>query len=121
MNKEQAVHSFFSSFKIPAYEENSVPENATFPRLTYEVITDSFRSVVGVSASLWYRDSSWSKITEKLHQIERRINSGYFVKYDDGAILIQKGSPFAQNLADESDKNIKRKLMNFNFEYISEN
>ena len=42
MTKAEALHSFYSSFGLTAYEENSVPDDAEFPYITYNITTDSF-------------------------------------------------------------------------------
>ena len=40
MNKEQAIHFFWSQFGLPAYDENSVPDDAQMPYITYNVVID---------------------------------------------------------------------------------
>ena len=35
MDKQQAIHGFWSSFGITAYDENSVPDDAELPYITY--------------------------------------------------------------------------------------
>ena len=46
---------------------------------------------------------------------------GAFVPYDGGAMWIKRGSPWCQNIADESNKNIKRRYLNITVEYLSQN
>ena len=46
---------------------------------------------------------------------------GTFVFYDGGAMWITRGSPWCQNIADESDKDIKRRYLNLTVEYLSQN
>lgn len=119
MNKEQALHAFWASFGIPAYDENTVPTDATLPRLTYSVATDSFGSSVPLSASLWYRTTSWEDITLKSNEIEADIGrGGKLVAYEGGAIWIKRGVPFAQRVSDENDA-IRRIYLNVEAEYIS--
>ena len=42
MTAEQTLHSFWSSFGLTAYDENSVPDDAVLPYITYSVSYDSF-------------------------------------------------------------------------------
>ena len=42
MTKAAALHQFFSSFGMMAYTSTSVPEDAVFPYLTYELITSAW-------------------------------------------------------------------------------
>ena len=43
MTKDKALHAWFSQF-LPSYPTSNVPEDATFPWLTYELITGSWES-----------------------------------------------------------------------------
>jgi hypothetical protein len=118
MTKEAALYDFYSGFGVPAYEENSVPDGATFPYLTYQVATDDFYGGnVSLTASLWYRSTSWSAINAKTREIAKNLD--VILPCDDGAIWLTSGTPFAQNMADDSDKEIKRKLINITAQYIT--
>ena len=46
MDKSQAVHDFWSSFGLTAYDENAVPDNAQMPYITYSVVTDSLEYII---------------------------------------------------------------------------
>lgn len=120
MTKEQALYSFYSQF-LTAYEENTVPENATFPYLTYSVATDDFGGYsVALQRSLWYRDSSWRAINRKTSEISRALGySGTVLKVDNGFIWLRKGQPFAQSMGDENDDLIRRKYLNLEADFIT--
>lgn len=125
MDKAQALHSFWSSFELTAYDESTVPtgENAPdFPYITYNVVTDSFDTDVASYASLWYKDYSWAAITAKADAISNAIGmGGKIVPFDGGALWIKRGTPFAQRMADDSDDTIRRIYINITLEYISAN
>ena len=119
-NKEQTLHDFWSQFNVKAYDESTVPEDAVLPRITYEVVTDSFGYEVGMTASIWDRSRSWESVTDILHRIEHTISrGGQTLPYEGGMMWIKKGSPFAQRMAD-TDDSIRRIVLNINVEYISE-
>lgn len=119
MNKDQALHSFWAGFGLTTYDENTVPENAPMPRLTYNVATASFNENVAMTASLWYRTRSWEEIGNKAAQIAREIGrGGKVIPFDDGAIWIRRGTPFSQRISDEDDM-IRRILINVDAEYVS--
>lgn len=119
MNKEQALSRFWNSFNLKAYDENSVPDNTPFPYITYEVTTDSFGNTLAQTASLWYRSSSWSEITEKARDIEEFITrGGRMIAYDGGSMWIQKASPWAQRMNDPSDELIRRIVLNIIVEFL---
>lgn len=120
MTKAAAIYQFWSSFGLTAYEENTVPTDAAFPYITYQLVTDSFGREIPLSASLWYRSESWTAINAKTEEISQKISlGGKIIPCDDGAIWLKRGQPFAQNMRDESDDLIKRKYLNITAEFIT--
>lgn len=119
MTKAAALHQFFSSFGLPVYEENTVPDDAEYPYLTYAVVTDGWGDTQCAShCSLWYRTDSWVKINAKTEEIQRRLGiGGVVVSCDGGALWVLAGSPFAQSMTDPDDSSVKRKYINVVFEY----
>lgn len=119
MDKAQALHQFFSSFGWTAYDENTVPDDAKLPYITYEVETDNIGTTVYLSASLWTRSTSWAAVTQKAQQIADELNQGgNTIIFDDGVVWITQGSPFAQRMADDDDT-IRRIMLNFAVEFLS--
>ena len=119
MNKIQALNSFWSSFGLTAYDETSVPDGSIMPYITYEVASDTWGNDLALSASLWYRNSSWKEITEKEIEIANYITrGGRLISYDDGAFWIRKGSPWAQRMADETDDFVRRIVLNLEIEFL---
>ena len=122
MTKAAEIYQFWSGFGLTAYEENTVPEDAVFPYVTYQLVTDSFDREVAASASLWYRSESWVEINAKTEAVSAHIGlGGKIIKCDGGRIWIKRGQPFAQNMGDESDDLIKRKYLNLTFEFMTAN
>ena len=120
MTKAAAIYQFWSGFGLTAYEENTVPTDAAFPYLTYQLVTDSFDREVAATASLWYRGESWTAINAKTEEISQKISrGGKIIACDGGAIWIKRGQPFAQNMGDESDDLIKRKYLNITAEFMT--
>lgn len=121
MDKSQALQSFWSGFGLPAYAENTVPDNISTPYITYEVSTDSLDSVMVLNASLWYRSMSWKDISQKAEEIARRIVTMYppTIQLDEGRLYISKGSPFAQRMGDEGGTDVRRILLTVNVEFFT--
>ena len=120
MTKSAAIYQFWSGFGLTAYEENSVPHDASFPYITYQLVTDSFDSEVAATASLWYRSESWTAINAKTEEISQKISrGGKIIACDGGAIWLKRGQPFAQSMSDESDDLIKRKYINITAEFMT--
>ena len=126
MNKAQAIYSFWSSFGIPAYDQNTIPNaddkadhRPEPPYITYEVIEDSLNTPVALSGLIWYRSTSWKDITLKAGEIAADIGYGHkIIKIDGGYLYITKGIPFAQRMSDEDDS-IRRMYINLMVEFLT--
>ena len=120
MTKAAAIYQFWSSFGLTAYEENTVPHDATFPYITYQLVTDSFDREIPLTVSIWYRSESWTAINAKTEEISQKISrGGKVIPCDGGAIWLKRGQPFSQNMRDESDDLIKRKYLNITAEFMT--
>ena len=118
MTKAAALYQFFSSFGIPAYEENTPIAMAeggnapTFPYLTYENKTGSFgdNNNVVISFTLWYRSFSQVAANAKSQEIAAAIGRVGVKAYVDGGILIirKPEGTWAENRGDDSDDTVIR-------------
>lgn len=121
MTKAAAIYDFWNAF-LTAYDENAVPEDAEYPYITYQFIEDSLGNDVQMAASLWYRSSSWVNANKMTNLISEYIGrGGLFLNCDGGKIWLKRGTPFAQNMGDESDNLIKRKYLNITAEFMTAN
>lgn len=122
MDKFQALQAFWSSFDIPAYDENTVPtgdDKPAMPYITYDAVLGNLGDYCAMSASLWYYGTSWGQATAKLAEIASSIGrSGKLIQIEDGAVWIKQGSPFAQRMSDSNDM-IRRILINITAEFIT--
>jgi hypothetical protein len=123
MTKEAALHNFFNSFGIPGYTTSSVPDDAVFPWLTYELVTGSIdNGENSLTANLWYYGESEAVPNAKAREIAEEIGySGKVLTVDGGFIWIKRGTPWCQNLRDETNANIKRRYLNITVEYLTLN
>ena len=96
-----------------------MPDDAEFPRITYELSTDMYGGEVALSASLWYWSKSLVDINNKTAEIQRRIGlGGVLLPCEGGRIWIKAAQPFAQTMGDPSDKWIRRKLINISADFL---
>lgn len=121
MTETQALHNFWNGFGLKAYPSTSVPEDTTFPWLTYEVQTSHFGSQpVNVAVNLWYHTDSEAIPNAKAKEIADEIGfGGVTVPCDNGVLWIKRGAPWCINLADETDISIKRRQLNVTIEYLT--
>lgn len=121
--KAAAIHAFWSRFGLKAYQDDSVPtgdDAPQFPYLTYTLATDALGVDVALSASLWYRGTSWVAPNAKAEEIAAAIGrGGVLLDCDSGKIWLKRGSPFAQSMGDPEDAMIKRKYLNITAEFLT--
>ena len=122
MDKVQAIDEFWNSFGLPAYDENTVPtdDSVDYPYITYNVSTDSLGNMIPLSASLWYRSTSWEDITHKAREIARAIKTQHMpIKIDGGYVWLVGGTPFSQRMSDPNDDMVRRIYLNVSAEYLT--
>ena len=119
MDKYQAVHEFWNSFGIPAYDESTVPESPGSFYITYSAVADSLGRAVLMSASIWKTNTtSWSEISQKAEQISDALIQVKTIPLDTGYLYITRGQPFAQRMQDENDT-VRRIYINIMAEYLA--
>ena len=117
MDEWGALNSFWNSFEIEAYDENTVPDDVEMPYITYEASIGGFDDSIMLSASLWYRSQSWSGISQKAKEISNSIGGGIGISYNGGRLWIVMQTPFAQRMADPDDSGVRRILLQVNAEF----
>ena len=122
MTKDKALHAWFSQF-LAAYPTSNVSEDATFPWLTYELITGSWESgEIALTVNLWYYTESEAIPNSKAQELSDAIGyGGVTIPCDGGFIWLKRGSPWCQNVQDDTDPNIKRRYINVTAEYMTLN
>lgn len=124
MDKWQAIHSFWSGFGLPAYDENSVPSGKDAPvppYITYSASVGNLDKTLTLTASLWYRSTSWKEISQKADEIAETLGiGGYTVDVDGGYLYLVMGTPFAQRMSEVGDDTMKRIYLNVNAEFLTE-
>ena len=122
MTKGAALQSFFDGIMI-SYAASAVPDNATLPYLTYELITSAWDGgEVGLTVNLWFYTTSESVPNAKAQALSDAIGySGVTIPCDGGFIWLKRGSPWCQSLMDDTDQNIKRRYINVTAEYMTLN
>lgn len=122
MNKWQAIDTFWNSFGIPAYDENTVISGSNSPQppyITYSAIVGSLDQNISLTASIWYKGYSWKDVSRKADFIAEAIGYGYRLESVDGGYLyIKKGQPFAQRMSDPDDT-IRRIYVILNAEFLT--
>lgn len=124
MDKAQALHTFWSSFGIPAIDEQSAFDSETleqlgidYPYISYESATSDLDDVLSLSADLWYHSTTWAEIERKGAEILAAIGrGGSIVFYDVGALWITRGNAKRMESVDNS---VRRLHITINAEFLS--
>ena len=106
-NVATALHTFFASFGIPDYVENTVPEDATFPYITHQFVQPEWSSSAPFYARVWYRSLSIGGLCAKVDEIAAAIGEGVSIPTSDGAVYITKDALFDQYMPFEGDDMLK--------------
>ena len=122
MTKGAALQAFFYRF-MDAYAASAVPEDVTFPYLTYELITSAWDGgEVGLTVNMWFYTTGEAEPNAKAQELSDAIGyGGVTIPCDGGFIWIKRGSPWCQSLRDDTDSNIKRRYINVTAEYLTLN
>ena len=120
MTPAAAIYDFMAGFGVPAYAATSVPDNAAFPYITYELVVDDFwGGEVALAVDVWYRGDSEAEPNAKVHDISKALVGCKCIPCDGGGIVLKKGSPFCQSMGDPADGKIKRRHINVTAEFIT--
>lgn len=117
MDKWQALNTFWNRFDLVAYDENTVPDGAALPYITYMASTGEIDEPIYLTASIWYRSNSWTEVSQKADEISNYIGGGAGESYYGGRLWITKSVPFAQRMSEASDYQVRRILLQVTAEF----
>jgi len=107
-----ALYNFFSSFDIPAYITDNIPDNATMPYITYDLVEPEPLATGYLNASVWYRGTSVSQIAAKVDSIKAAIGNGVSLTTPTGVIHLfrARDGAFAK-IMNDPNRETKRALL----------
>lgn len=118
MTKGAALQQFFGRF-MTAYPSNAVPDDAALPYLTYDAVMDTWANSVSITVNMWFHTTSEAVPNAKALELSDALGiGGVTLPVDGGMIWLKRGSPFCQSLADDTDKNLKRRYINVTAEFL---
>lgn len=81
---------------LPAYPEGVVPDEAETPYITYELKQPDWRDQSTYTVRLWYKDTSFQAITEKIDEIAEWVGEGKLLSIEGGYVWLFKDVNFCQ-------------------------
>ena len=94
----KALKDFVSSFNLPAYTTESVPQNVTVPYLTYPLAEPEWDQKTSFYIQGWYRTTSNTALVTKADEIISAIGTGIKIDTGVGYISIYPETPLVQML-----------------------
>ena len=100
----KALYGFFSGFDIPAYAENTVPDDAALPYLTYPLYDPEWRTKHSFYVQVYYRHktSNYESLA-KADEIVAAIGDGVRIPCDGGMLVIWPENPLIQAKPPDND------------------
>lgn len=90
--------AFYGSFGVPAYTEDSVPEDQKEPYITYTLVCPDWRSTALHQARIWTRSESNAQLADLTDKLLNAIGEGVTIDAVGarGVVTIDPGTPLAQ-------------------------
>lgn len=92
----RTLSEYWNSFGIPAYPEETVPDDATLPYITYALVKPHWRGVAIYNVRVWYKDTSFIGIMNTVDKIASDIGEGKRIIKDNVIIYLFKEDNFFQ-------------------------
>lgn len=108
----QALDTYLNGFGLDAYAEDSVPDNAEFPYITYRVIDPEWHQKAMFFVRVWFRSTRNAELLEKADQITEDIGEGKRLPFDGGVLIIWPESPKVQVIVDPNDRAVRCAYIN---------
>lgn len=109
----EALNTFFSGFGLDAYQEDSVPDDAALPYITFSLSVPEWNQKASNYARVWARTRSNTWLIQKADQITAAIGEMKSISYEGGYLVIWPETPLTQILVDGDDKSIRYAYINF--------
>lgn len=91
----RALNYYWNTF-LPAYVEDTVPDDAELPYITYTVADPDWGESASIQARLWYKGTSLVPINAKTADIKEDIGEGKSIQTDTGYIVLNRDVNFSQ-------------------------
>lgn len=97
----KALYTFFSGFDLPAFSQDTVPEDQDLPFITYSLKEPEWDKKTTLYVQVWYRTYSNAIVNAKADEILSAVGTGLILPCDGGYVVLWPDSPLVQMLVDE--------------------
>ena len=100
----RAMKTFASSFGLPAYSMDTVPDDVTLPYITFPVKEPEWNQKTTWYLQGWYRTKSNAELVAKADEILREIGTGLIISMEGGYLVIYPETPLVQFIVDDDTR-----------------
>ena len=111
INTAMTLKEFFSSFDIPAYAENNIPDEINLPYITYPLTEPNWNEQDNFHCQIWYKKKHLGELLAKADQVVGAIGEGVILANDAGYVVIYPAEPNIQLLTDDDSERAYINLM----------
>lgn len=95
------LKTFLSSFDLPAYTLNSVPDGVALPYITYPLTEPEWDEQASFYCQVWYPKKQLGSLIAKADQIVEAIGEGKTFEQAGGYVVLYPSTPLVQILNDD--------------------
>jgi len=106
LNQAQLFYSFFSSI-CPAYLQNTVPEGAQLPYLTYTLDNVDWETSNIIQVKIYTKEQGVANVINLADKLAKEIGEGISIEKNGTYVYMRKGSPFLQFMVEDEKNYIK--------------
>lgn len=104
INTAQALYGFWSSFGIPAYTAQTVPDDAVLPYITYNLPETEPLDPATHYAQVFYRTTEHAALLAMVDRIKAAIGTGRRLECDGGLVVLRPSTPYVQTQGTDENK-----------------
>ena len=101
INTAATLKAFYSSFDLPAYTLESVPDEVTLPYITFPLYEPEWDQQTSSYCQVWYPKNHLAELLTKADQIVAAIGIQKKFEQPGGYLILYPSTPLIQILADE--------------------
>ena len=101
LNTAAKLKMFFSSFDLPAYTTDSVPETVELPYITYPLTEPEWNEQASFHCQIWYPKKQLEALLRKADEVVAAIGDGRKIDMQGGYLLIYPSTPLVQIRSDD--------------------
>ena len=104
INTAMALKSFFGGFDLPAYAEDSIPDEINLPYITYPVTEPEWSEQTTFYCQVWFKKNHLGELLAKADEIVGAIQEGVRIEISGGYVVLHPSTPLIQVFTDEDSQ-----------------